>query len=612
MKPLREKISKIVSSILGLNYRDVHLEIPETESFADYSTNLAFRLKTKMNKKLVKGETKETAENIVKKLLEAKPLLEIVEKIEVGGRGFINFWVRKEVLFDYLNEIIKQGESFGNSKILAGKKYLIEHTSPNTIKTLHIGHVRNNVLGMAVHNLLEACGAEVKLDAINNDRGIHVMKAVWAYKKFGEGKTPKDTGEKPDHFVDRFYLIGAKAYEEDEKAKQEMHEMLKKWELGDEDIRAVWKKLRDWTFVGFLKTYQRLGSYHDVQWFESDFYEKAKELVEEGLRRKVFRRLPDGAVLSDLKGYGLPDTIVLRSDGTSLYHTQDLYLTKLKREKFPCDLYIWDIGPEQTLYLKQLFAMCEQLGIGKREDYFHLSYGLVFLKGKGKMSSRKGTVVSADWLIDEMVKKAKDIIEKSQTGRGLGEKEKEDVAESIGIGAIKYGFLNLARETDLHFDMDESLSLEGNSGVYLQYTYARTQSVLQKFRSLYTGQEDKLSFSNFKDVSLASFEDFDLKVSDLNLEELGLLRSLIHFPEIIEDSAINFSPNLLCNYLYNLARKFNLFYQKHRILPKISLKVEEKTSDEKTEKLRIALTYAVGVMVNKGLTILGIKTPTRI
>ncbi len=567
----RGRIVKILQRITETH--DIELEFPEQEEFGDYSSNVAMMTFDKARDK----SPREYAERIVGKLQKDKELKKIVDKVEVAGTGFINFWLSKEAILDTLVDINRRKDSFGKSDSLKNRKYLIEHTSPNTIKTLHVGHVRNNVLGMAVHNIFEANGADVKLDSINNDRGIHVMKAIWAYQKYGKGETPESHKVKPDHFVDRFYVMGAKEADSPE-IKDEMQELLRKWEAGDKEVMAIWKKLRDWTFEGFSETYRRLGSRHDKEWFESDFYEHGKEMVELGLKKKIFKKLPDGAVLSNLAKYGLPDTIVLRADGTSMYHTQDLYLTKLKKEEFPSDLYIWDIGPEQTLYLKQLFAMCEQLGIGKRNDYFHLSYGFVYLKGGGKMSSRAGNVISADWLIEEIVKKARKIIDESETGRGLSSKEKLEVAEVVGIGAIKYGFLKMARETDVQFDMEESLSLEGNSGPYLQYTVARTNSVLSKAKGVKKGE----NLSN-----------------KLNKEEEVVLRSLVRFPEIIETAAKNYSPNLLANYLFELAQKYNNFYNKHRII------------GGENEGFRLALTKGTGQILKNGLSILGIETPER-
>lgn len=597
----RKIIIKELAKLTEINSNRIHLEIPENEKFGDYSSNIAMQLFTQDKDS---RSPLRLAEKIAERLKQDKELQEVVDIIEVAGPGFINFWLKKKVLIGNLIEIIDQKEDYGRVDLLKGKKYLLEHTSPNTIKTLHVGHVRNNTLGMAVHNVLEFCGAKVVLDAINNDRGIHVMKAVWAYMRYGADKTPEIEGEKPDHFVDKYYVIGAKEAE-DPQVKEEMQELLRKWEEGDVQIREVWKKLRNWTLEGFNKTYERLGSYHDHQWFESEFYERGKEMVEVGLKKGIFKKLNNGAVLSDLEKFGLSDTIVLRSDGTSMYHTQDLYLTKLKREKFPSDLYFWDIGPEQELYLRQLFAMCEQIGIGKRDDYLHLSYGFVYLKGKGKMSSRAGNVVSADDLLDEIVDKAREIIESSETGRGFSDKEKEEISEDVGLGAIKYGFLKLGRTSDLQFDINESLSLEGNSGPYLQYTFARTQSVLHKIKT--KKSKLKTSTKNSKTDMLSDLSyGFDISNLrfELNDEEIKLLRTFTRFLEVISMSAKNYSPNLLCNYLYDLAQKYNSFYNTHGIL-------EERTKDTEKSGFRLALTSATGQILKNGLNLLGIQTPEK-
>jgi len=563
---LKDKIKSFIEKTTG--EKEIFLEIPELMEHGDYATNICL-----IKAKKLKKEPIELAREIKSKLEKDESLKRIVSNISVAGPGFINFTLSQEALLNNLDDIAKLGKEFGKSKANEGKKVLLEHTSPNTIKTLHVGHVRNNTLGMAVHNIMEFTGCKVKLDAINNDRGIHVMKALWAYLKEGGDKTPKDI--KTDHFVNKYYIEGAKKAEDPENLK-EMRFLLKKWEEKDEEVRSKWKKLRDWTFSGFKDTYERLGSRHDKQWFESDFYEQGKDIVEKGLKKGVFRKLKDKAVLSNLEKYGLPDTIILRADGTSMYHTQDLRLTELKREKFPSGLYIWDIGPEQSLYLKQLFAMCEQLGIGKKDDYLHLTYGFVFLKGGGKMSSRKGNVISADWLMDEMVKRARKIITKSETSRGLSQKEVEKVSEQVGIGAIKYGFLKISKDRDLHFDLGESLSLEGNSGPYLQYTYARIQSVLKKSKEM---------------------KDFSLK--KLNKEEILLLRLLVRFPEVVLESSNNLAPNLVVNYIYELAQKYNNFYSKHKIL------------GSENEGFRLKLSSATAKVINNGLALLGIDTPEK-
>jgi arginyl-tRNA synthetase len=601
---IRDQIIKSIANATKLDAGELRLETPEIIEHGDYASNVAMVLAKKNG-----TDPRTVALEIVDKLRKDSDLEKIIKKIDIAGPGFINFYLSRAALERCIDSIHKDADKYGSSKLHKDKKYLIEHTSPNTVKTLHVGHVRNNTLGMAMHNLLAFAGADVTLDAINNDRGIHVMKAVWAYMKYGKGKTPDSEKVKPDHFVDHYYVLGTKK-ERVKGVKAEMQTLLKKWEANDKEVVEVWKKLRDWTFDGFKLTYKRLGSCHDKQWFESDFWEKGKETVELGLKKGVFKRLPDGAVLSNLKNYGLTDTVVLRADGTTMYHTQDLYLTQLKRKEFPSDLYIWDVGPEQTLYLRQLFAMLDQLRVGELKNYFHLAYGFIFLKGKGKMSSREGTVVSADWLMDEVVKKAEQLMDESETEKKLTKNEKKKISESVGLGAIKYGLLKVSRLKDIQFDIDESLSLEGDSGPYIQYTYARCKSVLRKSQ-----------ITNSKLQTNLKSQIPNYKVSK---EENELMRTFIHFPEVVDMAAENCAPNYICTYLFDLAQKFNTFYNKHSILdPEVdaqrqSLSVDaevdidiDKDMVDNIKNFRLALTSGAAQILSNGLNLLGIEAPER-
>ncbi len=618
VNPVLNQINKSLSQAVEKEYGalagsvSIHFEHPAAESYGDYATNIALVIAKKLqqNPKIV-------AEKLSAILLEKYS--HQFASIEVAGPGFINFRLSEQQLVATIAEIYSQKSKYGQSSLFSGKKFLIEHTSPNTIKTLHVGHVRNNVLGMAVKRILEFAGVQVFLDAINNDRGIHVMKANWAYLQYGRKdqsitlQAPKvswvdlldewyrlehqggrvdsaswrkpSPGEKPDLFVDQFYTLGIQAEEKYPQAKEAMREMLRAWENKDEKVRLLWWKLRNWTFSGFRSTYKRLGSHHDKQWFENDFYEHGRETILEGLKKGVFQKLPDGAVLSNLESYQLPNTIILRSDGTTMYHTQDLYLVQLKRQEFAADLYIWDIGPEQSLYLRQLFAMCEQMGIGKRDHYFHLSYGFIYLKGEGKMSSRKGNVVSADWLMDEVVKKVKKIIKQTGDGRDLTQAQVDEVAENIAIGAIKYAMLKVSRESDISFDIDESISLEGDSGPYLQYTYARCHSVL----------------ANAKSKIRNSSASWRIEIRNFNPQELAILRWLYRFPEVVQEAAKNYAPNLICSFLYELAKRYNRFYQEHSILK----------AETSKQEFRLLLTSATSQVIKNGLHLMGIKTPEK-
>ncbi|MGI5825792.1 MAG: arginine--tRNA ligase [Patescibacteria group bacterium] len=570
----------------------IELEHPAELTHGDYSINIAL-----VSAKLLKKNPRQIAEEIAK-MWEKTGLPSSVAKVEVAGAGFINIWLNSEGLSREVDQVLAFGKDYGRTEGKKGQTILLEHTSPNTNKSLHVGHVRNNITGMAIARILQFAGAKVVLDCLFNDRGIHICKAMWAYLKkdrMGEPwrevledwfnnqtnwPNPKDENIKPDKFVEEYYSLGVRVEDEGEN-RQEMEEMLIAWEAKDPLVRTLWKTLNDWFYAGVAQSFERLGSRHGYVWYESQFYEQAKDLVAEGLTKGVFRKLPDGAVLTDLEKEGLSDTVVQRADGTSMYFTQDIYLTKQKTEKFLADKYIWLVGPEQQLHLKQVFTVAEQLGIGSREKFLHLLYGYVFLKGKGKMSSRAGTVVTADSVMDEARDYALKLV---QGGVGVGQLapgEDKVIAEAVGIGAIKYALLKLTRTQDINFDLDESISLKGNSGPYLQYTYARTQSVVRKSQET---QKESQELTGF----------------DLVAEEEILLRTLYRFPEVIEEAAEEFAPNAVCNYLFDLSQKFNLFYDKHKILG----------SDR--EYFRLQLTKAVGQILQNGLELLGIETLDRI
>ena len=615
------KIVKALKKATGV--KKIHLETPIIESHGDYSTNIAMIVAKKEKK-----NPNKLAEDIKKKLSKDKVLAKYISKIEVAGPGFINFWLSKDALLETLNSVLNQKDNYGKSDYLKGRKYLLEHTSPDPIKTIHIGHLRNNFLGMSIGNAMKFLGAKVILDCVNNDRGTHVNRAMFGYLVFGrknlrvreeseyikavkrydigddeikrsvEGKSwrdlvgewmqnkkdwyvPEDFDLASDKFNNAFYSLGQRSCELVEPVDEQIQDMLIAWEDEDEYLRKLWRQIIDWSMAGYAKTYARIGSHHDKVWNESDYYDKGKEWVKKGVKKGVFKTLDDGAVLSNLADYGLTDTILIKKDKTAVYHTQDLQLTHLKSTKYLSDLYIWVIGNEQKLYLQQLFAMCEQLGIEKKENLMHLNYGFLTLKGGVKMSSRYGSVVNADDLLDDLRDRALGIIaESNQELRGdMSDEDRHELAEKVGLGAAKYGFLKYSREKDAVFDMEESLSLQGNSGPYLQYTYARTQSVLNKAKSYKT----------------KTVNDY----GEVNKEEELLLRSFVLFPGVLVDVVNNYSTNTLCNYLFDLAQKYNNFYNQHKIL------------GSKNERLRLALTTSTGQILANGLVLLGIQAPKR-
>lgn len=621
---LKKDLSKALKK-LKISDKQLEFEHPLRQAqgkldHGDYSTNIAMRVKKK------DVPTPFDLANQIVNTFRSLGLPEYLAKIEVAPPGFINIWLKNEVLSEQIERVLKRGNRFGKLTIMKGKKVLLEHTSPNPQTTIMLGHLRNNFLGMAMANIFGFLGAKVTRDCVVNDRGVHICKALLGYLVFGQKRKvlkktqllnfkkvgdqkikkiikkvdwqelletwvkkksswwlPKDLGLKPDHANLTWYVLGTRAYDLSPQVRDQVSHILIAWEAKDKKVWQVWRQILDWSAKGYEETYERIGSIHDKIWIESDYYEQGKEIVKKGLKKGVFRQ-SEGAIVTDLVQYSLPDTVVVKEDGTALYITQDLALTRLKTQKFPSDLYIWDIGEEQTLYFKQLFAVCEQLGFGKRERFFHLGYALINFKGGKKMSTRRGEVVKADEILDELHQRALEIIQSSnQELRGkLTKGQIDKLAEEVAIGAIKYSLLKFSRETTIQFDMDESLALEGNSGPYLQYTYARCQSVLRKAET--------------KDSPLSE------KLPQLEPEEVALLRTIYKFPEVIQEAGENFAPNLICNFLFDLAQKYNLFYNKHSIL---------KAETEELRDFRLALTAAVGQVINNGLNLLGITVPER-
>lgn len=659
---IKQRLAGAISKAVGaaiIKPLEIKLEHPSVPEHGNYSTNVAMvgfkRLRRRTGSILLAGAggrenpsvltPLDFANNIVN-AWRAEGLPEYIAKIEVAPPGFINISLSLHFFISQLYEVAKKGDKFGLSSSLKGKKFLLEHTSPNPQTTIMLGHLRNNFLGMTTARLLESAGAKVVKDCMDNDRGVHLCRsmfgylvfasknkigrkeplgkkrlanykrltdkqvirladhadwrellALWARKKRG-WFTYKDLRLKPDHANLIWYVLGSRAYSLSKNVHQAIGEMLKAWEEGEPAVRCLWRQILDWSVKGYEQTYRRVGSAHDRIWHESDHYQLGKKEVEKGLKKGVFRK-SEGAVVSNLSAYGLPDTVVMKADGTALYHTQDLALTRIKVKTYPSDLYIWDIGVEQTLYFKQLFAMAEQLGIGRREKFYHLSYALINFKGGKKMATRQGNVVTADEVLDELHCRALAIIKKSnQELRGkLSRRQLERLAEVVAIGAIKYSLLKFSRETTIYYDIDESLALEGNSGPYLQYTYARTRSVMAKIKNSRLPDGREISIS-----SMTADKEIGESAIAREPEELALLRMIYKYPEIVWQARENFAPNLICNYLYDLAQKYNLFYNRHSIL---------RAGTTATIAFRLLLTGAVGQILHNGLSLLGIETPER-
>ncbi len=582
---IRQAVEQAVASIAP-EVPEFTLEHPKEESHGDYAVNVAMQLASVLRRSPMQ---------IAQEIADILELPSGVASLEVAAPGFINFWLEDTWFIDELKKIEELGDTYGKNTWGEGKTWLIEHTSPNPNKAMHLGHLRNNVTGMAIANLWEEIGITVIRDAVDNNRGIAIAKLMWGFLKFArknettpisidywarhqdEWHTPESLDARPDRFMDRLYTLAADDCKNDPEIDKQVRQMVVDWEAHDEKTWQLWQHVLNYVYTGQNMTFQRLGNKWDKVWHEHEHYEKGKQYVEEGLKKGVFRRLESGAILTDLEKYGLPDTVVIKSDGTSLYITQDIALTDLKQKVLHPDRTFWVIGPEQSLAMKQVFAVCEQLGIGKREDFVHIAFGYMSIKGQGKMSSRLGNVIYIDDLIDA----AKETVLEQMGDRIFdSEQEKDRVAEEIAVGSVKYSILKVGRLTDTAFDFATSLSVEGDAGPYLQYTYARSQSVLAK-----SPQE------------LSPL----IPLKELHSAERAVLRWLYRYPETVQEAALQFSPNYLANYLYELAQRFNTFYNSNQIL----------VEDSKTRNFRIHLTRAVAQVLENGLHLLGIATPSR-
>jgi len=515
-------------------------------------------------------------------------------------QGFLNIVLSDRYFLNVFDEI-KSSKDFGRLGITENSKtIMVEYSSPNTNKPLHLGHVRNNLLGYSVAEILKASGNKVYKTQIINDRGIHICKSMLAWKRFGNGETPESTGLKGDKLVGNYYvkfdqeykkeiseLIAEGKSEEEAKAQApillEAQEMLLKWEGGDPEVISLWKKMNQWVYEGFEKTYSALGVDFDKNYYESETYLLGKEVVEQGLKKGVFFKKEDGSVWIDLTADGLDEKIVLRSDGTAVYMTQDIGTAIQRVKDFAIDGMVYTVGNEQDYHFKVLFLILKKLGFNWSNYLYHLSYGMVDLP-EGKMKSREGTVVDADDLIDQMKETARTISEELGKLDGYSEEEKEELYKIIGLGALKYYILKVDPKKRILFNPEESVDFQGNTGPFIQYTYARIQSILRKSGFDYT-QELTLD-----------------QGYNLHEKEKELIKQLQLYPETVQLSAGNHSPALIANYTYDLVKEFNAFYQNVTILG--TEEIEEK-------KFRVQLSDSVGKVVKSAFQLLGIQVPER-
>ena len=524
-------------------------------------------------------------------------------------KGFLNLTIASATWIDLLNEI-QADEQYGLVKATeTSPLVMIEYSSPNTNKPLHLGHVRNNLLGNALANIVAANGNKVVKTNIVNDRGIHICKSMLAWKKYGNGETPETSGKKGDHLVGDYYVsfdrhykaevkelmteFAAQGMSEDEaKAKaeaasplmQEARELLVKWEAGDPEIRGLWEMMNNWVYAGFDETYRKMGVSFDKIYYESNTYLEGKEKVMEGLEKGFFFKKEDGSVWADLTAEGLDHKLLLRGDGTSVYMTQDIGTAKLRFADYPIDKMIYVVGNEQNYHFQVLSILLDKLGFEWGKSLVHFSYGMVELP-EGKMKSREGTVVDADDLMEEMIATAKETSQELGKLDGLTQEEADDIARIVGLGALKYFILKVDARKNMTFNPKESIDFNGNTGPFIQYTYARIQSVLRK------AAESGIVVPGQIPAGI-----------ELSEKEEGLIQMVADFAAVVKQAGEDYSPSIIANYTYDLVKEYNQFYHDFSIL---------REENEAVKVFRIALSANVAKVVRLGMSLLGIEVPSR-
>ena len=585
---LLENTQKAIAEHYGQHIENIEIQLTRKEFEGDY-TLLLFPLL-----KLIKAKPEQIGEVLGSYL--TKHVAEVTAYNVV--KGFLNLSIADSYFLSFFGEIAAQ-DRYGTTPVTSeSPAMIVEYSSPNTNKPLHLGHIRNNLLGFAMAKILEGTGKRVYKTQIINDRGIHICKSMVAWQRFGKGETPKSTGMKGDKLVGKYYVLFDKAYKEEiaqliaeGKSKEvaereapiflEAQQMLRLWEQGDADTLALWKQMNQWVYDGFEVTYRNLGVSFDRNYYESETYLLGKDIVQRGLEQGVFYRKEDGSVWIDLTADGLDEKLVLRSDGTSVYITQD-FGTAIKRieEDFPkVEGMIYTVGNEQDYHFKVLFLILQKLGFAWAKNLYHLSYGMVELPN-GKMKSREGTVVDADDLMEEMVQVAEELSQELGKLDGYDQQQKQQLYRVIGLGALKYYILKVDPKKKIAFNPQESIDFQGNTGPFIQYTYARIQSILRK-----AGELPALPTSG-----------------ELHAKERELIKQLSLFASVVQQAADTYSPALIANYVYELVKEFNSFYQN------VSILGEE---DPIKRALRIHLSRKVGEVIATGFDLLGIEVPER-
>lgn len=547
--------------------------------------------------KIARKSPEQTAEQLAAELKNQYPMIRSYNII----KGFLNLSIDSSYWLSEL-EIMHAESRFGtkmpdeNADLM-----MIEYSSPNTNKPLHLGHIRNNLLGFSIAEIQKANGWQVVKTNIVNDRGIHICKSMLAWKLFGNGETPESTGMKGDHLVGKYYVEFDKAYKaeirelmekglSEEEAKKEAQlikqaqEMLLKWEQGDEEVRSLWHTMNSWVYTGFDETYRKLGVDFDKIYYESETYTQGKEKVEEGVAKGVFYRREDNSVWADLTADGLDEKLLLRADGTSVYMTQDIGTAKIRYEEYPIKKMVYVVGNEQNYHFQVLSILLDKLGFAWGKDLVHFSYGMVELP-EGKMKSREGTVVDADDLIEEMISTARETSQELGKLDGITEEEAVNIARMVGLGALKYFILKVDPKKSMTFNPKESIDFNGNTGPFIQYTHARIKSVLRK------ADEQGISHKSLtgKNIPLSEKENY-------------LVQTLTEFPAVVKQAGDEFSPALIANYIYELVKEYNQFYHDFSIL---------REENEHLKVFRLVLSETIAHVIKTGMGLLGIEVPER-
>ena len=592
IQSLQQATAEAVQALYGQMPTPEQLQFQKTRSeFEGQWTLVAFPLL-----KISRKNPEATAQEIGAYLQEHCSLVEGIQIV----KGFLNLSIAPAAWVEDFNAI-RSDKTFGHKQATADAPFvMVEYSSPNTNKPLHLGHVRNNLLGYSIARILEASGNRVFKTNIVNDRGIHICKSMLAWQRWGNGATPESTGKKGDHLIGDFYVLFDKHYkaeltalmnegktkEEAEAASPLMADaraMLRRWEDGDEEIRSLWSTMNSWVYAGFDETYKRMGVSFDEIYYESETYLLGKEEVLRGLKEGKFVQDPDGSVWADFTDEGLDRKILLRSDGTSVYITQDIGTAKMRFDKHPIDKMVYVVGNEQEYHFKVLSLLLDRLGYAFGKGLVHFSYGMVELPD-GKMKSREGTVVDADDLMDEMVATARAIAEEQGKGKDMPAEEASEVARRVGLGSLKYFILKVDPRKNMTFNPKESIDFNGNTGSFIQYTYARIRSLLRKAEEL--GIALPATFAGLT----------------ISTKEQELIAKIAEYADVVEEAARTYSPAVIANYVYDLVKEYNQFYHEFSIL---------KEENEELRAFRLALSEVVARTIASGFSLLGIEMPER-